>query len=46
MTIESRRPLFLWLSAALVLATLAVAMVYSSDSPGERLKIRRELRKF
>lgn len=36
----------LWLSAALGVATLAAAVFVSSDSPGEKLKIRRELRKF
>ncbi len=37
---------FLWLSAALVLVLGAVAALYHSDLPGERVKIRRELRKF
>lgn len=37
---------FLWLSAALVLALGTVTTLYHSDGPGERMKIRRELRKF
>ncbi|MEB3263477.1 MAG: hypothetical protein VKJ66_03805 [Synechococcus sp.] len=43
---RSGRARFLWLSAALVLALGAAAALYHSDGPGERMKIRRELRKF